>query len=75
MTLEVAMLIREDFLPQNGFTLYDRYCPLYKSTWMMRVIVEFFDNAVGYMKEHTWSSLKSSQSDLLYRVRWLKFEV
>lgn len=30
ITLEVARLIRDDFLQQNGFTSYDKYCPFYK---------------------------------------------
>lgn len=31
VTLEVARLLREDFLQQNGFSSYDRYCPFYKA--------------------------------------------
>lgn len=31
VTLDVAKLIKEDFLQQNGLTLYDRYCPFYKT--------------------------------------------
>ena len=40
-TLEVAKIIREDFLQQNGFTDYDFMCPLGKTIGMMRVIVGF----------------------------------
>merc|ERR1712032_342018 len=38
-TLEVARVIREDFLQQNGFTDYDFLCPLAKTIGMMKVIV------------------------------------
>lgn len=31
VTLDVARLIKEDFLQQNGLTEYDRYCPFYKT--------------------------------------------
>jgi len=31
VTLEVARVIREDFLQQNGYSPYDRYCPFYKT--------------------------------------------
>lgn len=30
ITLEVAKLIKDDFLQQNSYTAYDRYCPFYK---------------------------------------------
>ncbi len=39
ITLEVAKIIRDDFLQQNGFSNYDRYCPLWKTVWMMKNIV------------------------------------
>merc|ERR1712023_36945 len=44
-TLEVAKIIREDFLQQNGFTDYDFMCPLAKTIGMMKVIVTFHDTA------------------------------
>lgn len=31
VTLEVARLLKDDFLQQNSFTKYDKYCPFYKS--------------------------------------------
>merc|ERR1712157_285329 len=37
-TLEIAKIIREDFLQQNGFTDYDFMCPLAKTIGMMKVI-------------------------------------
>merc|ERR1712132_5858 len=42
-TLEVAKIIREDFLQQNGFSDYDFMCPLAKTIGMMRVIVQFHE--------------------------------
>merc|ERR1711994_665152 len=44
-TLEVAKVIREDFLQQNGYSPYDRYCPFYKTVGMLKVIVGFHDLA------------------------------
>merc|ERR1712080_115866 len=43
-TLEVARIIREDFLQQNGFVEYDFRCPLVKTIGMMRCIVSFHDH-------------------------------
>ena len=31
ITLEVAKLLKDDFLQQNGYSSYDRYCPFYKT--------------------------------------------
>ena len=41
ITLETAKFLKEDFLQQNSFTAYDKYCPFYKSAGMLRNIVKF----------------------------------
>jgi len=41
IVLEIAKLLREDYLVQNAFTPYDRFSPFYKSMWMMRNIIHF----------------------------------
>ena len=38
---ETARLIKDDFLQQNSFTSYDRYCPFYKSVEMMKAMTAF----------------------------------
>jgi len=43
VTLEVAKMIREDFLAQNSFTSYDCFCPFYKSVGMLRNMIHFYD--------------------------------
>jgi V-type H+-transporting ATPase subunit A len=42
LNLEMAKIIREDFLQQNAFTSYDYRCPLEKTSGMMECIVAFF---------------------------------
>lgn len=39
--------IKEDYLQQNSFTKYDKYCPFYKSVEMMRNIATFHRLATG----------------------------
>jgi V/A-type H+/Na+-transporting ATPase subunit A len=39
--LAVARMLREDFLQQSAFDPVDRYCPLDKTYWMLRVILTF----------------------------------
>ena len=41
ITLETARFLKDDFLQQNSFTKYDKYCPFYKSVAMLRNIVTF----------------------------------
>ena len=41
--MEVAKLIREDFLAQNAFTEHDYTCPLLKTVGMLSAIINFYD--------------------------------
>lgn len=43
ITLEVARIIKDDFLQQNSYTPYDRFCPFYKTVGMMKNIIAFYD--------------------------------
>merc|ERR1712113_1084466 len=80
-TLEVAKIIREDFLQQNGFTEYDFMCPLAKTIGMMKVIVGFHDAAQKTMSEFTgdqkvgWSTINNSLKDMIQKITNMKFEL
>mmetsp|Transcript_23683 Transcript_23683/g.49006 ORF Transcript_23683/g.49006 Transcript_23683/m.49006 type:complete len:627 (+) Transcript_23683:72-1952(+) len=43
VVMEVAKLIREDFLAQNAFTEHDYTCPLLKTVGMLSAIIRFYD--------------------------------
>merc|ERR1719330_35109 len=43
VVMEVAKLIREDFLAQNAFTDFDYTCPLPKTVGMLNLIVTLYD--------------------------------
>merc|ERR1719401_2159920 len=43
VVMEVAKLIREDFLAQNAFTEHDYTCPLPKTVGMLSLIINFYD--------------------------------
>ena len=45
ITLETAKLIKDDLLQQNSYTLFDRYCPFYKTVAMLNNIVTFYNLA------------------------------
>jgi len=80
-TLEVAKIIREDFLQQNGFTDYDFMCPLAKTIGMMRVIVGFHDNAQKTMAQSSgdhkisWSTVYNSMKEIVTKITDMKFEL
>jgi len=43
VVMDVAKIIREDFLQQNAFTDYDYMCPLNKSVGMLRCIITLYN--------------------------------
>ncbi|NIP40269.1 MAG: ATP synthase subunit A [Candidatus Aenigmarchaeota archaeon] len=45
LLLEVARMIREDFLQQNAYHDIDTFCPLEKQYEMMKVILKFYERA------------------------------
>merc|ERR1712232_309491 len=81
VTLEVARIIREDFLQQNGFTEYDFFCPLAKTIGMMKVIVGFHEAAQKAIAESsgenkiTWNMINTQMRDYITKVTNMKFEL
>merc|ERR1719181_1454993 len=80
-TLEVAKIIREDFLQQNGFTDYDFMCPLAKTIGMMKVIVGFHESAQKAMAESTgehkvaWNHIAANMRDVIKKITDMKFQM
>ncbi|MBU4265753.1 MAG: V-type ATP synthase subunit A [Candidatus Altiarchaeota archaeon] len=44
--LDVARMLREDFLQQNAFHDVDTFCPLDKQYRMLKIILQFYDRAL-----------------------------
>ncbi|KAK7497085.1 hypothetical protein BaRGS_00011615 [Batillaria attramentaria] len=81
ITLEVAKLIKDDYLQQNGYTPYDRFCPFYKTVGMLRNIIAFYDlsrHAVESTAQSenkiTWASIREVMNDSLYKLSSMKFK-
>ena len=82
ITLETAKFLKEDFLQQNSFTAYDKYCPFYKSAGMLRNIVRFHDLANAAVEKTanadgakiTYNVVRARMGDLMYRIASQKFE-
>lgn len=35
ITLNISVMIKEDFLQQDGYSDYDQFCPLWKTEWLI----------------------------------------
>jgi len=84
IVLETARFIKDDYLQQNSFTSYDKYCPFYKTVGMMRNIAAFHRLATAAVEKTasgnqdgqriTFNVIKTRLGDVLYKVTAQKFE-
>jgi len=80
ITLETAKILREDFLAQNAYTPYDRYCPFYKAVWMLRVIVTFYQHSQKAIelssseRKITFQTIKNHMPKTIEKITRMKFE-
>lgn len=75
IVLDVATLLKEDFLQQNGYSEYDQFCPTYKTEWMMRNIMTFYDEAQKAVSQgQTWQRVREATADIQKSLRDMKFE-
>lgn len=77
ITLEVARMLKDDFLQQNGMSEYDRFCPFYKTSAMLRNFVAFHDAALKAVSQSdiTFARIRDSAGDIMYKLSQMKFEV
>lgn len=79
--LEVAKIIRDDFLQQNGFTPYDKFCPFYKTVGMLRNIILFYTLSQRAVESSssdnkiTLAMIKSQLNELIYKITSMKFQL
>jgi V-type (H+)-ATPase V1 A subunit len=76
ITLDVAQLLKEDFLQQNGYSDYDQFCPIWKTEWMMKAMMGFHDEAQRVISQgQSWNKVREATSDLQSQLRSMKFEL
>eukprot|EP01066_Platyproteum_vivax_P009311 Platyproteum_vivax@DN4087_c0_g1_i1.p1 len=80
VVMEVAKIIREDFLQQNSYTDYDYMCPLFKTVGMMKTIVTFLEETQRVISESasdehkiTYSTIFNSMRETIAKVTSMKF--
>jgi len=81
ITLEVARVIKDDFLQQNSYTPYDRFCPFYKTVGMMRNISAFYDMSKQVVNRTaqsdnkvTWQVIRDAMGPIMYDLSSMKFK-
>jgi V-type H+-transporting ATPase subunit A len=81
VTLEVAKIIREDFLQQNAFSSYDYNCPIEKSIGMLKVIVALYNGCNKVLNDNngesgtTFAHIKTTMKDTMTEVTRMKFQL
>lgn len=74
ITLDVAQLIKEDFLQQNGYSTYDAFCPIWKTFDMMRAFIAYHDEAQKAVANGAqWSKLSEATAEVKHSVSSSKF--
>ncbi|EGF99100.1 uncharacterized protein MELLADRAFT_45814 [Melampsora larici-populina 98AG31] len=81
VTLDVARLIKDDYLQQNGMSSYDRYCPFYKTNAMLKNLMTYYTQAQKAVESNstnsktlTWNKVRELTSEEWYRLSQMKFE-
>ncbi|XP_054834884.1 V-type proton ATPase catalytic subunit A-like [Eublepharis macularius] len=81
ITLEVAKLIKDDFLQQNGYSSYDRFCPFYKTVGMLQNMIAFYELARHAVESTaqsenkiTWGLIRENLSNIMYKLSSMKFK-
>jgi len=77
--MEVAKILREDFLQQNAFTDYDYTCPLEKTLGMLACVITFYDLSQKAIADSpadakiTYAHIKTAVAATLQKVIETKF--
>uniref|UniRef100_A0A1J3D9W2 H(+)-transporting two-sector ATPase n=2 Tax=Noccaea caerulescens TaxID=107243 RepID=A0A1J3D9W2_NOCCA len=81
LTLEIAGIIKNEFLQQNAFSEHDFTCPLEKTTGMMKAIVRYYELAQRAIVETSkrpdrinFAFLKSQTGVQLNKLKQMKFQ-
>merc|ERR1712087_730648 len=83
VTIEIAKVIKEEFLQQNAYTDYDYTCPLWKTAGMARCICHFYNLCNKVLaeqdkeKDHKigWDLIRQVASDEYNELKKLKFKI
>ena len=79
IVMDIARIIREDYLAQNAYTDYDYFCPFEKSVGMLNCIAKYYDLAIKALENSseddklTWGSIKEQTLQEYEELTKMKF--
>ncbi|XP_022216481.2 V-type proton ATPase catalytic subunit A [Drosophila obscura] len=80
IVLEVAKMLKDDFLQQNSYSDYDAFCPFYKTVGMLRNMMAFYSAAVEAVVSTaqeearvTWNLIREHGAQIMYDLSTMKF--
>jgi len=77
--IDIARIIREDYLAQNAYTDYDYFCSFEKSVGMLNCIIQYFELANRALENAseedklTWYRIREQTNDVFVKLTELKF--
>ena len=77
--LEMAKIVREDYLQQNAFSSYDYNCPPLKTAWMLKLIIVFYQRSLKVIEDKsrsprvTWSRVHATLKPQYTALTTMKF--
>jgi len=73
--LDIAQIIRNDFLQQNIFSMFDRYCTPEQDYWMMKNIITYHKLVKKLLKtqKQDWSDIKKQTEPVYKKLYNMKF--
>ena len=76
ITLDIAAMLKDDFLQQNGYSDYDQFCPLWKTECTMKTFMGFHDEAQKAVSGGlSWAKIRENNSDIQHGLRTIKFQL
>ncbi|KAK1350430.1 catalytic subunit A of V-type proton ATPase [Hamiltosporidium tvaerminnensis] len=77
LILDISKLIKEDFLQQNGYSSYDRFCPFVKTRLMLKNIIKYFELAYSVIVDSnsltTWDEIRKKTNEVFLKLMKMKF--
>lgn len=77
--MDIARIIREDYLAQNAYTDYDKYCPFVKSVGMLNCIIKYFELSLRALENSSeedklsWNMIREQTTAIFDKLPELKF--
>ncbi|KAM0687314.1 H(+)-transporting V1 sector ATPase subunit A [Conglomerata obtusa] len=79
LTLDIAKILKEDFLQQNGYSDYDRFCPFVKTRLMINNFILYYDLCNNLILESNnkigWDKIKKDTHEIWLKMMKMKFFV